>query len=88
MGRSLCRNGLALTVLMVCVVTEVRPKSLAEAENASRFLMTIFTRALLIFSGATSSEIYGLFYTFSDFPCCTALFTAELVLCGVLGTSF
>ena len=34
-GRSLCLNGLAAPVMIVCTTTEVRPKSVGDAANAS-----------------------------------------------------
>ena len=50
-GHRLCKNGLALPVLMVCTTTEVRPKSVGDAANALGFSFTTFTSRLRICFG-------------------------------------
>lgn len=67
MGRSLCLNGGALPVLMICVISDVLPKSFPEAAKASKFFYTIFTTCRLIASEVGRSATLSSFNTFSVF---------------------
>ena len=50
-GRSVCLNGLAGPVLIVCTTTEVRPKSVGDAANASMFSFIAYTSSFRTCSG-------------------------------------
>lgn len=67
-GRSLCQNGLAHPVLMVCTTTEVRPNSVGDAANELRFLSITSTSSLRTCFGIGRVYTRSSVSTFCSFP--------------------
>ena len=85
-GRSLCLNGFAALVLIVCTTTEVLPKSLGDAANAPRFPFTTFTSRLRTCSGIGSVDTWRSASTFWSFPVCCSPVRFDSNLSGFCST--